>query len=422
MTSTEKRDIERLKNRIRDIEDQARDHGRDLSDKERTLRDELLGAVHDVEMRQIEAPLTVEGSRRLSSPAGGTGGFADMGDFMNALYKKSRGEGYDPRLEPLQIRASISESGPASEGGFAIPTQFVERALNENLEDTVLLQLCDRQVMTTNSMTTPAFEDNNHSATAPFGITWGQIAENGSWGTLQGTPFRSMQLTAHKSGALFLVSNEWLADSSNAIRQRLENIWRASLRWYVEDLLWVGTGAGQCLGALTGGGALSVPAEVGQKKTTILAENVVNQWARLRPGSHSRAIWVCNASCFSQLAALSIAVGTGGVPVSLLSTNQGAGIAGAPATSMLGRPLYISEHLPTLGNAGDLVLLDPTLYLLGDRQQIVLDASPHVRFESDQTVFRASARLDGQPIYSDVLTPKNGPTAGWLVKIAARTV
>jgi HK97 family phage major capsid protein len=80
----------------------------------------------------------------------------------------------------------------------------------------------------------------------------------------------------------------------------------------------------------------------------------------------------------------------------------------------------MSEHLPGVGDAGDLVVLDPTLYLLGDRQQIVLDASPHVRFESDQTVFRASARLDAQPIYDSVLTPKNGPTAGWLVKIAER--
>jgi HK97 family phage major capsid protein len=80
----------------------------------------------------------------------------------------------------------------------------------------------------------------------------------------------------------------------------------------------------------------------------------------------------------------------------------------------------MSEHLPALGNAGDLCLLDPLLYLLGDRQQIILDVSQHVHFETDQTVFRASARLDGQPIYSDVLTPKNGDTCGWLVKIAER--
>jgi hypothetical protein len=65
-------------------------------------------------------------------------------------------------------------------------------------------------------------------------------------------------------------------------------------------------------------------------------------------------------------------------------------------------------------------LLDPLLYLLGDRQQVIMDVSPHVRFESDQTVFRVSARLDGQAIYDSVLTPKHGATCGWLVKIAER--
>lgn len=418
LSDTEIKDkIKTLSGSITRIENKARNENRELDREETALVAELEGSIDSYRKELPQGRLTVRGPG--GSGHGDTGGFSDMGEFMSALYRKSRGEGYDVRLEPLQVRAGIGETVP-SEGGFAVPNIFVERALNEDLEDTVLLQLCDRQIMTTNSMTCPAFVDSNHSTTAPFGITWAQIAENGSWGTLQGTPFRSMNLNAHKSGALFLVSNEWLADASTGIKQRLENIWRASLRWYVEDLLWTGTGVGQCLGALVGAGALSIPKESGQIAESILTENVVQMWSRLRPGSHSRAIWTCNSSCFPNLATLSLSVGTGGAPVSLLTTNQGAGIAGAPATSMLGRPLYMSEHLPAIGNAGDLVLLDPLLYLLGDRQQIVLDASPHVRFESDQTVFRASARLDSQAIYNEVLTPKNGPTAGWLVKIAER--
>jgi HK97 family phage major capsid protein len=413
--------IKKLSEKRGEIENRAIKENRPLTARETGLIVEFDAEINEQRKNlPVGSPLTLQGfggGRSVRSTD--TGGFKDMGEFMSALYRKSRGEGFDSRLEPLQVRASIGESVP-SEGGFAVPNIFVERALNENLEDTVLLQLCDRQIMTTNAMTCPAFVDNSHLATAPFGITWTQIAEAGSWGTLQGTPFRSMELNAHKSGALFLVSNEWLADTSAGIRQRLENIWRASLRWYIEDLLWTGTGAGQALGALTGSGALSIPKESGQRADTIVTENVVNMWARLRPGSHSRAIWACNASCFPMLATLSLSVGTGGVPVSLLTTNQGSGIAGAPSTAILGRPLYISEHLPALGDSGDLVLCDPSLYLLADRQQIVLDVSPHVRFESDQTVFRASARLDAQPIYSSVLTPKNGPTAGWLVKIAER--
>lgn len=79
-----------------------------------------------------------------------------------------------------------------------------------------------------------------------------------------------------------------------------------------------------------------------------------------------------------------------------------------------------TELLPALGNAGDLVLVDPSLYFLADRQQILLDVSPHFRFDTDETAFRCSARLDGQPVYDSALTPKNGETAAWLVKIAVR--
>jgi HK97 family phage major capsid protein len=419
-------DVQKAKNEIRDLsesitrmENKAAEEGRRLNGEELGLVAEMEGVINGLKKELPERPLTLQGpgNRSFGGTAhGDSGGFDNVGDVMQALYKKSRGEGFDRRLEALQFRAGINETVP-SEGSFAIPTQFVERALNEGLEDTVLLQLCDRQLMTTNSMTCPAFVDNSHLATAPFGITWAQIAENGSWGTLQGTPFRSMTLNAYKSGALFLVSNEWLSDSSSGIKQRLENIWRASLRWYVEDLMWSGTGAGMALGALVGGGALSVPKEIGQKADTLMTENVVKMWSRLRPGSHARAIWGCNASCFPDLATLSLSVGTGGAPVSLL---QPFNIAGAPSTAILGRPLYISEHLPAIGDSGDFCLLDPSLYLLGDRQQVLMDVSPHLKFDSDQTVFRISVRLDAQPIYNEVLTPKNGPTAGWLVKIVDR--
>ncbi len=382
----------------------------------------LAAAKEELRLRgPTNAPLTRPGSH-LGGGAGGRssgdpGGFADMGEFMCALYRKSRGEGFDARLEPLQVRASVSEGVPAA-GGFAIPTQFAERALNESLEDTVLLGNCDRQIMTTNAMTIPAFVDNSHSGTGPFGVNWTWIAEEGSWGTLQGTPFRSLHLEAKKTGGLFLVSNEWLADSSTGVKQRLERIWQGSLRWHIESVLWNGSGAGQPLGALNGPGALEIPKEIGQSADTLVTENVTKMWSRLRPGSHRRAIWVANESCLPQLQTLSLAVGTGGAPVGLL---QNTSVAGAPPQTIYGRPLYLSEHLPAVGDAGDLVVLDPLLYLLGDRQQIVLDASPHVRFESDQTVFRASARLDGQPIYDSVLTPANGPSCGWLVKIATRS-
>jgi HK97 family phage major capsid protein len=315
------------------------------------------------------------------------------------------------------VRAGINETVP-SQGSFAIPEQFVYKAFTENLQDTVLLQLCDKVTMTSDKLNIPIFGDDSHSTSAPFGITWSQIAESADFGTAQSLPFKKLGLNAYKSGALFSASNEWLADADPAMRLRLEAIFQTSLRWYCESKLWNGTGSGQALGALVGDGALEIPKETGQTADTLLTENIVKAWARLRPGSHSRAIWAANPTTFPMLATLSISIGTGGSVVSLLQPSSG--IAGAPATSILGRPLYLSEHLPALGNAGDIVLCDPLLYVLGDRKQITVDASPHHRFQYDETSFRVQARFDGQPALSSTLQPANGDSCAWLVKIAAR--
>jgi HK97 family phage major capsid protein len=414
--------IEQLSGKLVDIEYHA--NGREYTREEASLMAEIRGAIAELKKQlPVGGPRTLQGpgssgTRALSGHSSGTGGFENIGEILQALYKRSKGEGMDPRLEPLQVRAGINEGTPSS-GGFAVPEQLIYKAFTENLQDTVLLQLCDKVPMTTDKLGIPIFGDDSHLSTSPFGIVWDQIPESGDFGSFQSVPFKKLGLVAHKSGALFSASNEWLSDADPAMRARLETIFQSSLRWYCESKLWNGSGAGQALGALVGDGALGIQKETGQTKNTLMTENILKQWARLRPGSHNRAIWAANPTTFPMLATLSISVGTGGSVVSLL---QPSGIAGGPATSILGRPLFLSEHLPALGNAGDICLLDPMLYVLGDRKQIIVDASPHIRFQYDETAFRVQARFDGQPALSSVLTPANGDTCAWLVKVADRLV
>ena len=415
-----KAEIASLSSLISDTREKAQHFDRALTAKEAGLCAEAEIKINELRMElPANEPLTLQGPGGGSPRAitgGNTGGFESVGEIMQALYRRSKGEGMDPRLEPLQVRAGINETTP-SQGGFAVPEQLIYKAFTEDLQDTVLLQLCDKVTMTSDKLGVPIFGDDSHSTSAPFGITWDQIPESGTFGDFQSVPFKKLQLHAYKSGALFSASNEWLSDADPAMRARLENIFQASLRWYVESKLWNGTGAGVALGALNGDGALEVPKETGQTADTIQTENILKQWARLRPGSHARAIWAANPTTFPMLATLSIAIGTGGSVVSLL---QPSGIAGAPATSILGRPLHLSEHVPALGNAGDICLLDPLLYVLGDRRQITVDASPHIRFQYDETAFRVQARFDGQPALSSTLQPANGDSCAWLVKIAER--
>ena len=359
----------------------------------------------------------VEPSAGFEPGARDNGGFASIGDFFGALYRKSMGD-FDDRLRPL---ASTGEGDDAA-GGFTVPPQYIMNALEPDFEvgsGEVLLNLCDRILMKTQEVNCPGFADASHATMAPYGITWSQIVESGSFGNVQAPAFKNVKLVAKKSGALFAVSNEFLTDVDGDMQNRIQAIFSASLRWYIENRLWNGSGAGEPLGVLNGPGTLSIPKEIGQPTATIQMENIVNMWARLRPGSHSRAVWAANPTTFPQLATMAVGTGTGGALTGLMTVNNGNG-AGAPATVIFGRPLYLTEHLPALGAAGDIVLIDPKLYMLGDRQQVTVDTSSHVNFTTNETMFRAMARWDAQPALSSVLTPRNGATVAGAVMLVAR--
>ena len=61
------------------------------------------------------------------------------------------------------------------------------------------------------------------------------------------------------------------------------------------------------------------------------------------------------------------------------------------------------------------------VYLIGDRQTMSLESSPHVKFTSDRTTYRIIQRNDGRPWIQSAITPKNGgPTLSPFVQVAVR--
>jgi HK97 family phage major capsid protein len=61
-----------------------------------------------------------------------------------------------------------------------------------------------------------------------------------------------------------------------------------------------------------------------------------------------------------------------------------------------------------LGTVGDIMLVDLSYYLIGDRQALTTSASPHVRFTTQETVYMFSERLDGRMWIDAPLTPRTG--------------
>jgi HK97 family phage major capsid protein len=125
-------------------------------------------------------------------------------------------------------------------------------------------------------------------------------------------------------------------------------------------------------------------------------------YARMIPSSINRAVWLASPDTFVELATMALNVGTGGSAVWLTDG------VGAPVLTLLGRPVILTEKAPAaLGTQGDLSFVDVGMYLIGDRQMMTVDSSPHVKFTSDKTTYRMIQRNDGRPWVESAITPKN---------------
>jgi HK97 family phage major capsid protein len=120
--------------------------------------------------------------------------------------------------------------------------------------------------------------------------------------------------------------------------------------------------------------------------------------------SRKNAVWLISQDVEPQLYSMSMAVGTGGVPVYM----PAGGVSGQPYGTLFGRPVMPSEYCDTVGDLGDIILADFSQYLLLKKDGLKSDSSIHVNFVYDETAFRWVYRVDGQPAWASELTPKNG--------------
>jgi len=132
--------------------------------------------------------------------------------------------------------------------------------------------------------------------------------------------------------------------------------------------------------------------------------DVANMWSHLLPYSTNKAIWVYSNSAVPQLLQLK----DGANRAIFISIDQGA--TQTPYWALLGRPAYMTEKVPPLGTKGDLMLIDPSLYVIGDRMQIEIAASEHVNFLKNQMTWRVVERVDGQPWLDKPITLQDATT------------
>jgi HK97 family phage major capsid protein len=253
------------------------------------------------------------------------------------------------------------------------------------------------------------------------GSRWGGVRvywlEEAGDKTASAPKFRKMELELKKIAGLCYATDELLEDAT-ALGSIISQAFPEEFAWEFDDAIIRGNGAGQPLGILNSPALVTVAAQGGQPVDTIVYENIVNMWTRMIASSRGNAAWYINQDIEPQLFTMALVVGAGGVPVYLPAN----GAAGAPYGTLMGRPVLPIEQASTLGNVGDIMLLDLSQYLWIDKGGIKTNDSIHVRFTNDETVFRFVARVDGQPLWNSPLTPATGSanTLSPFVTLAAR--
>jgi HK97 family phage major capsid protein len=338
--------------------------------------------------------------------AGADGLFQNKAEFFQAIWHKTRRDpDLQSKVDKVDVQNTYSERIP-SEGGFLVPEEFRSDILQLALETALVRPKATVVPMSSLTLSYPCIDDTSHVSNVYGGITGYWVEEGGTIPESTGT-FGEVKLTARKLAALAVANNELVRDWT-AFGGWLNTTLPQAIAWF-EDLAFIsGSGVGKPLGMLNSANPalLVVTARSGQGASTIVWENILDMYSRLLPQSLATAEWWVSPDAFVQLATMALSVGTGGSAVWLTDGT------GRPSLTLLGLPVRMTEKAPAaLGTQGDINLVDPKMYLIGDRQTMTVSSSEHRYFEQDKTAFKVIERVDGQPWLLSAITPQNNSSS-----------
>lgn len=357
----------------------------------------------------------VSPSARKASP------FASLGEQLQAVRRAAApGSQADARLLEIGAATGMSE-GVAADGGFLLHDTYVDEIMRLMHETGVVVARMPAPIPLdprSNSIKMPGIDETSRADGSRWGGMQAYWTEEGGSGTGTKPQFKRIGLELHKLMALAYMTDEQLNDTP-VVESIVRMGFAEEFGFKLDDAAINGDGVGKPLGVLNSNALVTVAKETGQAAATIVFENIVKMWSRLWARSRRNAVWFINQDVEPQLYALSLAVGTGGVPVYMPAN----GLSGQPFGTLFGRPVVPIEHCATLGTVGDIILADMSQYwriqASGGPQYAT---SIHVQFTTDETAFRGTLRTDFRPLWLEALTPYKGSnTVSPFVALATRS-
>lgn len=355
----------------------------------------------------------------------GKAGFRSFGEFAyHVRYASLRANAIiDPRLQALASATTYGNESVGADGGFAVPPDFKTAIMEKVTGEDSLLPFCDQVQTSSNVFTMPIDETTPWQTTDGIQAYW----DGEAFAATQSKPrLEERTVRLNKIRTLVPVTEELLEDAPG-MDSYLRRKAPAKIAFKVSLAILQGTGVGQPLGVLNSPALVTVSKESSQVADTIVANNVVKMWARLYGPCRSRAVWLINQDIEPYLNTLSMpgrdntgnSVTGWGFPV----YTPAGGLSSTPFATLFGRPVIPTQACETLGDLGDILVVDLSQYLAliksGSNPRV--ETSMHLWFDQDLMAFKFVLRIGGIPWWGSPISPRDGSnTLSCFVTLEAR--
>jgi HK97 family phage major capsid protein len=307
---------------------------------------------------------------------------------------------YGSAFQPWQKAAMGEASGVT--GGYIVPPDFYQQLLQIAAEDNTFRQLAFVQPMASATLQFPYLDITTVQSAGNSPFFGGVIAywtSEAQTRTETEPQFKMVELKAQELSGYSVSSNILLQDAAFGLEKFLMVLFGKAVGWYEEYAFLQGNGTGKPMGVLNAAASIKVTRNTAGH---FYFPDLSGMLAKLLPASYQRAHWYVSPTVVSDLLQLK----DGANRAIFISIDQG--VTKPPVWKLLNLPVHITEKLPALGTTGDVVLCDPSLYVIGDRMMLEIAASEHVNFLKNQMTWRFVERVDGRPWLEAPITLQDG--------------
>lgn len=359
-------------------------------------------------------------------------GFNTMGEFGIAVYNATQpNRPLDKRLGLMQeghraiakiMSGAVSKATPTTyaselvgaDGGFMVPPEYRQEIWIAVRDSESILSMTD--LTPTNSNVVNMVADQNLPWDNTAGIQVGWRAQ-GTTMTQTKPILQNRQCQLNEIYALVPATDELLQDTpqlSNYLSVKAPQ----KIGFFVDDAIFRGNGNGQPLGFLNSPALVTVSST--SATLTYTPVDLANMMARLlQPNMKTpKGCWIMTPRAYAY--SINLNLGTLGFPLALSNQSIQSGLT----PSILGLPVYQSQHCAAWTSAGDVLLVDLAAGYAAYNKTDGIDfqTSIHLFFDAGATAFRWRFRLGGEPYLKTTVIPykDTAATMSHFVALGAR--